>query len=92
MALKASKEIINNLQEKYYANPPASRNSFTYGLPSYYCRLLEELDPEFDFKFDEAQTFPLYSQISKETPYCQALFDKIFEHCQKRPELELLYL
>lgn len=38
---KTLKEVVENLQDRFYSHPPASRNSFTFYVPPYFCKLLQ---------------------------------------------------
>lgn len=53
LTLKAEKQIVDSVQDRYYKNPPISRNSFTYYIPNFFCKLLEEAQPNLDFVFDQ---------------------------------------
>jgi hypothetical protein len=48
------------LQEKYYSDPPVSKNSFTFHVPAAFARLINTLRVSFDFKFKPEGVFALY--------------------------------
>ena len=44
---KLERECIESLQERYYKEPPASKNSFSYYIPQHFTHLIDTLQPTF---------------------------------------------
>lgn len=82
---------MEQLQQKYYSNPPISRNSPTYFIPTHFANLIHSLDPTFEFSFHPELTFALYSGL-KPLPSTQKYLDSIFNHSKSNQQLLFRYL
>lgn len=65
------------MQDLYYKEPPASKNSFSYYIPQHFANIVNRLKPNYEFKFNSELTYDLYKGLEP-TEEAQNIIDNIF--------------
>lgn len=79
-------ETVSNLEKRFYSDPPTSRNSLSYFIPQYFCKLLNNFNiPSFTPTFIEKFIFQLYKDLSPDS----ALLEVIYSKCEESLSLLL---